>query len=130
MTEKKITKRERFTEIVGILSELGKEELVKVMEHEIELLDKKKASSTSKTSKNAEADKILADSLLVEMEKSVGYTITEMLNKLDCCKAYETKTGDILSNQRLSRIVTNLQKDGFITRTEKKGRAYFEVVAE
>lgn len=130
MTEKKITKRENFTAIKEILAELGKEELVKVMEHELELLDKKRASSANKTAKNAKANEKLGEAILVEMEKGVALTITEMLNKLDCCKAYETETGDILSNQRLSKIVTDMAKSGLLTRTEKKGRAYFEVVAE
>lgn len=130
MTEKKITKRENFTAIKEILAELGKEELVKVMEHEIELLDKKRASSANKTAKNAKANEELGNAILTEMEKGVALTITEMLKKLDCCKVYETETGDILSNQRLSRIVTDMAKNGLLTRTEKKGRAYFEVVAE
>lgn len=130
MTEKKITKRENFTAIKEILAELGKEELVKVMEHELELLDKKRASSANKTAKNAKANEELGNAILTEMEKGVALTITEMLKKLDCCKAYETETGDILSNQRLSKIVTDMAKSGLLTRTEKKGRAYFEVVAE
>ena len=48
MAEKKITKRESFTEIVEILKGLGKERLVGVMEHELELLAKKNASGTGK----------------------------------------------------------------------------------
>ena len=48
MAEKKITKRESFTEIAEILKDLGKERLAGVMEHELELLAKKNASGNGK----------------------------------------------------------------------------------
>lgn len=128
MTEKKITKRENFESIKEILIELGREDLAKVMEHELELLDKKKASKSKKDVERAKFDEKLANGLVEEMEENRLYTITEMLKDLACCKEYELDTGDILSNQRLSRIVTALSKDGTLERVESKGRAYFKVV--
>ena len=128
MTEKKITKRESFTEIVKILEGLGKEDLVVVMEHEIELLDKKKTSKSKKDVERAKFDGRLTEEFLAEMETNRLYTVTEMLKELQACKDYEIYSGDILSNQRLSRIVTALSKEGTLERVESKGRAYFKVV--
>ena len=128
MTEKKITKRENFESIKGILAEIGRTDLVKVMEHEIELLDKKKTSKSKKDVERAKFDEKLIEGLLTEMETNRLYTVTEMLKELQACKDYEIYSGDILSNQRLSRIVTTLSKEGTLERVESKGRAYFKVV--
>lgn len=55
--EKKITKRDNFTAIAAILADAGREDLAEVMNHEIELLDKKaeKAKETA-AKKNAASD--------------------------------------------------------------------------
>lgn len=57
MTEKKITKKDNFNAIIEVLTEVGREDLAKVIEHEIELLDAKssKAKATA-AKKKAEGD--------------------------------------------------------------------------
>lgn len=57
MTEKKITKRDNFNAIIGVLIDADREDLAKVIEHEIELLDAKssKAKATA-AKKKAEGD--------------------------------------------------------------------------
>lgn len=57
MTEKKITKKENFIEIVNVLEEIGREDLAKVIKHEIELLEAKslKAKETA-AKKKVEGD--------------------------------------------------------------------------
>ena len=57
MTEKKITKKENFTKIIGILIDAGCEDLAEVIEHEIELLDNKAAKAKATAAKKkAEGD--------------------------------------------------------------------------
>ena len=57
MTEKKITKRDNYKSIIGVLIDADREDLAKVIEHEIELLDAKssKAKATA-AKKKAEGD--------------------------------------------------------------------------
>ena len=57
MTEKKITKRDNLNAIIGVLIDADREDLAKVIEHEIELLDAKssKAKATA-AKKKAEGD--------------------------------------------------------------------------
>ena len=57
MTDKKITKKDNFNAIIEVLTEVGREDLAKVIEHEIELLDAKssKAKATA-AKKKAEGD--------------------------------------------------------------------------
>ena len=63
MTEKKITKKENFTKIVGILIDAGCEDLAKVIEHEIELLDNKAAKAKATAAKKKTEGDALSDAV-------------------------------------------------------------------
>ena len=119
-TERKITKRERFAEIIEIATELGREDLVDFCNHEIELLDKKASKSGESKSKkeNAELMNILYDEL-VEIGKAV--TITEFM------KASPTSTERELSNQKITSLFSKMVG----TRVDKvvlKGKSYYSAI--
>lgn len=122
MTEKKITKRESFTEIVEILKGLGKERLVGVMEHELELLAKKNASGTGKLTAVQVANEGIKEEILECMAKEPNrlFTISEMQKIFPCCAE--------LSNQRVSALVRQLVKDEKVERLEEKRKAVFRIV--
>lgn len=63
MSEKKITKRKRFVEIAGILAEGGYDELVEVINHEVELLDKKAAKAKETATKKSAANDALTEAV-------------------------------------------------------------------
>ena len=121
MAEKKITKRESFAEIREILAELGKDRLVGVMEHELELLAKKNASGSSKpTAVQIVNEGIKADILeCMENEPNRLLTISEMQKLFPCCAE--------LSNQRVSALVRQLIADGKVERLEEKRKAVFRI---
>lgn len=55
--EKKITKRDNFNAIIEVLTDTGREDLAKVIEHEIELLDAKSSKAKARAAeKKAEND--------------------------------------------------------------------------
>ena len=55
--EKKVTKRENFEAIIAVLNDAGREDLAKVVAHEIELLDNKAAKAKAKAAeKKTEGD--------------------------------------------------------------------------
>ena len=118
---KKITKRESFTEIKEILAELGKERLVKVMEHELELLAKKNASGEGKLTATQIANEGIKGEILECMEKEPNrlFTISEMQKFFPCCAE--------LSNQRVSALVRQLVNDGKVERLEEKRKAVFRI---
>ena len=120
MAEKKITKRESFSEIKVILEGLGKERLAKVMEHELELLAKKNSADRKPTAeqiKNEGVKDIILETLASEPNKL--FTITEIQ------KANESLAE--LSNQKLSALVRQLKEDNKIERVEDKRKAYFKL---
>lgn len=121
MTEKKITKRESFTEIKGILLANGYERLAGVMEHELELLAKKNASGNGKLTAAQIANNGIKEEILECMAKEPNrmFTISEMQKVFPCCAD--------LSNQRVSALVRQLVADGKIERFEEKRKAVFHI---
>ena len=121
MTEKKITKRETFTEIVEILKGLGKERLVGVMEHELELLAKKNASGNGKLTATQKENEVIKEEIVKSLAVNPDrlYTITEMLKEFDCCKPY--------TNQKISALLKQLIADGKVEKIVEKRKSYFKL---
>ena len=109
--EKKITKRE-------VINELLKEDLIQntpmyknYLEHELELLDRKNASSRG--SKSSEENKTIASMLLEEMAKfentgKTQYTITELMKSSDIIQNYVCENGKVLSNSKITAIFKSM----------------------
>ena len=109
--EKKITKRE-------VINELLKEDLIQstpmyknYLEHELELLDRKNASS--KGSKSSEENKTIGKMLLEEMAKfentgKTQYTITELMKSSDIIQNYVCENGKVLSNSKITAIFKSM----------------------
>ena len=114
---KKITKRESFTEIKDILEGLGKERLVKVMEHELELLAKKN-STERKLSGNALANIGLKEEIMeiLANEPKRLFTATEVQKAM---------SGEY-SNQRVSALLKQLKEDGKVIKIEDKRKSFFQ----
>ena len=130
MTQKKITKRESFTEIKEILEGLGKDSLAEVMEHELELLAKKNSADKKPTATQVENEKFkeLIVEFMVEGEK---YTITDFIKSIP---ELNEKT-----NQKVSAIVKQMYADEDkgqkvedfpLVRVEEKRKAYFMLNSE
>lgn len=119
-TERKITKKERFAEIIEIATELGREDLVDFCNHEIELLDKK-ASKSGESKSKKENEKLM--NILYEELIGIGkaVTITEFM------KASPTSVEQELSNQKITSLFSKMVG----TRVEKvvlKGKSYYSAI--
>lgn len=130
--EERITKKMRFEELKGILTELGKTELVQFVEHEIDLIDKKAQNRKKETSKRAIENQGISELILEALER-VGkpVTITELL-KDKALSEYVTEEGKVLSNQKVSAIIKPMLKSGvnpggLIVRTTVKRITYFSL---
>ena len=121
-TTVKITKKDRFMEIIEIATELGREDLIDFCNHEIKLLEKKASkSSESKTKKeNAELMNTLYEEL-VEIGKAV--TISEFMKLSTVVEEKE------LSNQKVSSLFTKMKGEK-VDRTVIKGKAYYSAIVE
>lgn len=117
MAEKRITKREYFAMVAGVIegaNPANKDELLAFINHEVELLDKKSAKSgQTKTQKeNVGIMEVIAE-VLADMGKPV--TITELMKDARL-SAY--------SNQKLSALVRQMPN---VVKTTDKKKSFFSL---
>lgn len=110
---KKLTKREMFE---MIKKELKDPQQIEFINHELELLAKKNSGERKLTTTQKENLTIKAD-ILTSMESGKRYTITDMMKEFEALKG--------LSNQKVSRLVTQLKEDNLVERVEEKRKVYF-----
>lgn len=113
MTMEKLTKRDYFNRILAYAHDEDKD----FLKHEIELLEKKNASRSTKPTKAQAENANLAEKVLASIETGKAYTISEIQKTVPALTD--------LSNQRVTAIVRSLVRMGTVTRSEVKGKAYF-----
>ena len=119
-TMTKVTKRDNFNAIVAVLEEAGKPELVAVMKHELELLEKKNSYKSTKPTKTQVANAALKAEIvdILKAEPNRLFTASEVLKALD---------NPELSGSKVTSMITQLKNDGIVVRTEDKRKAYFQI---
>ena len=118
MTNKKITKRERFNALLNMAEVKANPDMVAFIEHELELLAKKNSADKKPTAQQT-ANEAIKSAIVEAMEPNHIYTVTEIQKLVDECAE--------LSNQRVSALLRQLKEDGMVVRTEDKRKAYFSL---
>ncbi len=120
----KITKRESFKMIIEVLENNDRADLVEVMNHEIELLDKKKTSGkmTKTQTENVGIKEMILQALAKANEP---ITITDLLK--NNVELYDATAG---SNQKVSALMTQLKKENKVVRTTNGKKALFSIAEE
>ena len=119
MTNKKITKREKFEMLMAIAEVQANPMLTEFIEHELELLAKKNASEKKPTAQQV-ANEGLKDIILDVLKENGGLmTITDIQKSAE-------ELAD-LSNQRISALVRQMV-DVTVERVEDKRKAYFKAM--
>lgn len=114
----KMTKRDYFNAIRAILAEdNNNDSLVAFIDHELELLEKKNASRSTKPTAKQVANIDLMNAIYEGMSAGVQYTVTELNEKIPALQG--------LTINKVNALVHGLKLDGRVRREEVKGRAYF-----
>ena len=123
MANTKMTKKEYFALIRTIVEATDREdkaEMLGFIDHEVELLSKKKSSTNSKKDKELEELCIKVEEALKELGKPV--TITEFMKE----STHEVAT---LSNQKLSALLRKCKVErGTVDKKVDKKKSYFFLV--
>lgn len=114
---KKMTKREMYVAMMNKYAFNAEE--VAFIEHEIELLDKKKSGERKPTATQVANIGIKETILEVLAEADRPLTITEI------GKAHEELS--TLTGQKISSMVSQLVKEFKVVRIEEKRKAYFKI---
>ena len=119
---KKMKKRDYFNQLLAIAEVKANADLEKFINHELELLAKKNASTSGKLTPTQEVNEKIKEGIMecLTAEPDRMFTVTEMLKEFECCAD--------LSNQRLSALIRQLKEDGKVERIEEKRKAYFKAV--
>ena len=115
-----MTKREMYAEIRKIVADNA--EMVAFIDHEVELLDKKKSGSRKPTKTQVENENYKANILAALTEIDEPVTIKGLA---EVCPAIAG-----LTNQRVTHMLTDLRKSGEVKRTYVKKVAYFSLGSE
>ena len=118
MANKKTTKKDNFKTLLTLTEVKANADLVKFIEHEIELLEKKNNADKKPTAQQTANEAIKAD-ILATMEEGKLYTITELMKIVPSCAD--------LTNQRVSALVRQMLGTS-IERVEDKRKAYFKKI--
>ena len=122
MTEKKMTKKEMFQVLLAMDCVKERADLVKFIEHEIELLERKNGGNRKPTAQQMANEKI-KEKILKALVKPMTATQT--------MKAIEPDFPEIvLTPQRISALLRGLGKDGTgeVERYTEKRVTYFKKV--
>ena len=122
---KKATKKEMFGTMKNILfgieldiPEDTKEDLIKFIDHEIDLLNKKaSASGQSKTQAENEKIKVIIAEELTRIARAV--TISELIKESENLGQY--------SNQKLSALLKQMVESGTVTKIVDKKKSLFTI---
>lgn len=114
----KITKRDNFTSIIAVLKEAGKDDLVAVMEHEIELLDKKSANRSTKPTVRQAENAEIKSAIVASLESGKAYRCAEI-------KAMIPALAEGEGTQRTARLCNDLVSEGLLVKSIDKKVVYF-----
>lgn len=118
MSNKKMTKMEKFTMLANLPDVKENPVLSEFVAHEMELLAKKNTGEKKPTAQQT-ANASIQTAILEGLEVGEKYTITDIIKEVPECAE--------LTNQRVSALVRQLVDAGKMVRTEDKRKAYFSI---
>ena len=122
--EKKMTKKEKFEMLKALVKDNAM--LVEFIDHEIELLDKKKSNGNAKANEKVDKEVAIVYNALIEVNKAV--TASELIAETDLT-ALANESG-VVSTQKVSALLKKLVDGGKVSKFIDKKKTYFSVVTE
>ena len=125
MAVEKLTKKQKFEMLKALVAE--NEMLVEFIDHEIELLDKKKSNGNAKANEKMAGEVELVYQALVKVNRAV--TPSELIADIDLTAIANPET-NMVTPQKVSALVKKLVDCGRVEKYSDKKKTYFRVKAE
>ena len=121
MTNKKMTKQECFETVITAFptEHPNYEDVIAIIQHEIENLEKRKTIDRKPTAKQVE-NMDVKKKIYEEMESEKKYTISDMQEEISVCKG--------ASNQYISSLLRQMILENKIERSVEKRKTYFKKI--
>jgi hypothetical protein len=125
MAERKITKKEKITMLLGISEVKANPMLVEFLENEYALLEKKASAKSSKVNTENEAIK----AMLVEELSKIGtpVTISELMAQSVVVKNYILENGKTLTNPKITAMLKPLVEDKIVVNVKEGKKSLYSV---
>ena len=124
MAEKKITKREKFEMLLGMVK--GNDMLTEFINHEIELLTKKSSGGSAKKDEEQEAFFEVIRDILAECADVKGMQCGAVAKDARAA-SFEWKDGKETSSQRVSAMLKKMVDKGDVVKVTDKKVTYFHL---
>ena len=124
MAVEKLTKKQKFEMLKDLVKD--NQMLVEFIDHEIELLDKKKSNGNAKANEKMEKSVEIVYNALVAVGRAV--TVSELIVESNLHEL--ANESGIVSIQKVSAMLKKLKEQGKIESYPDKKKTYFKVVAE
>jgi hypothetical protein len=111
----KPTKKEQFEKILTYVA--NDAELVKFINHEIELVTKKNASKSAKQTERQAENANLMDVIYEGMQADKQYTVSDLISEIPALNGMNT--------QRVAPMLKKMRENVLVSRSESGGKAYF-----
>ena len=119
--EKKITKKEKFEMLKALVKDNPM--LVDFIDHEIELLDRKKSNGNAKANEKMDKQVELVYTALVSVGRAVS--ASELIAETDLTEL-ANDTG-VVSTQKVSALLKKLVDGGKVVKYTDKKKTYFKI---
>ena len=125
MTEKKITKKEKFEMLLELVED--NEMLTDFINHEIELLSNKSSKGSAKKNEEQEAFFEVIRDVLSECSDVNGMRCNAIAND-ERAKSFKWADKAVTSSQRVSSMLRKMIANGDVAKSTVKGDSYFRLV--
>ena len=122
--EKKMTKKEKFEMLKALVKDNAM--LVEFIDHEIELLDKKKSQGNAKANEKMDSQVAVVYNALASANKPIS--VSELIAETDL-SALANESG-VVSTQKVSALLKKLVDGGKVEKYTDKKKTYFRIKAE
>lgn len=116
----KVTKNERYEQLLAIEAVAQNEELAAFIRHEQELLAKKNSNGEKKLTKKQEGNADLKEMIYVSLSADGQQTISQLIPKLT--------SNEEITHGRVVALLTQLRNENRIVREKRGKETYYKVV--
>lgn len=130
MEKLKLTKKENFENLLKIEEVKNNIELVKFINHEIDLLNRKSANRKLGTAKSSKQNEEIMQKIKEVLAKQNEPIMIKDLLKNTELSAYTYEDRDeikTLTSQKISALIKKMLDNGEVKRTVEKSNAYFSI---
>ena len=128
------TRKEMFTRISDFIASIESDdpsiqtnqtEMIDFINHQIELLSRKKSTSEGGLTKEQEENLACTEAIFEQMETGRKYGVAELMKELPVVAEWNTSHDKEMTSQKFASLIKPLIEDGRIEKITEKRKVYY-----